>query len=294
MPEKYFNKFPTITYSNTTCRDLTKRVRIDTEIKENIDHYYPIEIQAGFRADSLAEAYYDDEEMDWMIYLMNDIIDPYYQWYISELNFEDFIITKYGSVANSQERIVYYRNNWYNDPLDITVEQYESTIDTTWRKYYEPKFTPTNAIYSYTRKREDWTVNTNRILRYTIALSNSEVSFVNNEIVDIKVSGEVVGGGEVIVANSTSLTIQHVSGNTTANTTATKTIIGETSGANGTANAVVTAAENFTTSESRFWSSVSYYDVELEKWESWKNVDVIDNSLVLNIADQVRNKLQET
>lgn len=294
MPEKFFNKFPTISYSNTTCRDLTKRVRIDAEVKTNIDMYYPIEIQSGFRADSLAEAYYDDEEMDWMIYLMNDIVDPYYQWYISELNFEDFIITKYESVANAQERILYYRNNWYEDETEITPEMYENIIDTTWRKYYEPLFTPTNAIYSYKRKKEDWVVNTNRILQYTIALTDPTIEFVEDEIVDIKVSGEIVGGGTVVVTNSSMVTIHHVSGNTSANTTHTKTIIGETSGANGTANAVLTLAENFTTSESKFWSNVSYYDMELEKWESRKNVDVIDSGLVLNIADQVREKLQDT
>ena len=94
MPQPYFQRFPIIAYANVECRDLTRRVRIDQEIKTNIDLYYPAELEAGFRVDNLSEAYYGDSQLDWMIYLMNDIVDPYYDWYISEIDFNDFIITK--------------------------------------------------------------------------------------------------------------------------------------------------------------------------------------------------------
>ena len=294
MPDQFFKKFPTISYSNTVCRDITKRVVINNDIKTNIDLYYPIEIEAGFRPDQLTEAAYQDEELDWMIYLTNNIVDPYYEWYIGEIDFNDFIVTKYGSSANAQEQIRFYRNNWYEDDNQITPETYETVIDLAWRKYYEPVFTPTNHIYSYRRKKEDWVVNTNRILQYNVTLANSEVGFANDEIVDIKYSGEIVGGGTCIVSNSTTLIIHHVSGNTSANTTATKDIIGETSGANGTANALTVLSENFTEEEGRFWSNVSFYDVELELWESRKTVEVINSDLITNITEDVYNKLRET
>ena len=293
MPDQFFSQFPLITYANTECRDLTKRVRINASIKDNIDLNYPVEIEAGFRPDLLAEAYYDDEELDWLIYLMNETVDPYYEWYISDIDFNDFIITKYGSHANSQEQIAYYRNNWYEDDNQLTPEQYNSVIDMAWRKYYEPIFTPTNAIYSYRRKRDDWVVNTNRILQYNVF--NSEVGFTNSEIVDIKLPNtEIVGGGTVVTSNDTVLIIHHVSGNTTANTTATKVIVGETSGANAFTNAVTTLSENFTIEEGRFWSNVTYYDLELENWESKKAVEVINSDLVPQVTEEVYFKLKET
>lgn len=329
MPEKYFTKFPLLSYANTTCRDLTKRVTINAEVRTNTDLYYPVEIGAGFRADELAEAYYEDEEMDWMVYLMNKIVDPYYEWYISEINFNDFIIEKYGSFEAAQEKIVYYRNNWYEDNVDITPQAYEQTIDLAWKKYYEPLFTPTNKVYSYRRKREDWVVNTNRIIRYNISQYISNTYFQPDEIIDIYVNGEIVGGGTCVQANSSSLTIQSVSGNTNANniindlgvfilgtqneeiinTEDSNTLItndpfrgivdgilmiGETSGANAIANSSVVLAENFGNSESKFWSPVTAYDIELEKWESRKNLDVINSDLILGISDQVTEKLQET
>ena len=293
MPDQFFKKFPKMVYANTNCIDITRRVVINADIKDNIDLFYPIEIQAGFRPDQLTEAAYQEEELDWMMYLMNGIVDPYYEWYISDIDFNDFLLTKYDSVANSQERIIYYRNNWYEDETQITPEAYNTSIDMAWRKYYEPVFTPTNKIYSYRRKQEDWVVNTNRILQYNITYANSNITFSNNEIVDIKVSGEFVGGGTCIVSNSTTLIIHHVSGNTSANTTATKTILGETSGANATANALTVLSENFTEEEGRFWSNVSFYDVELELWESRKTVEVINSDLILNITEDVYNKLRE-
>lgn len=287
MPQ-YFYQFPIISYSNVACRDLTKRVQINASIKQNIDVYYPAEIDAGFRADALAEAYYDDAELDWLIYLMNDVVDPYYEWYNNTLDFNYLLRTKYDSIANSQERIVYYRNNWYEDDDQITPEAYENIINKDWKKYYEPIFTPTNSIYSYRRKQEDWVMNTNRIIQYRVYYSNSEVQFVNNEIIDIYYSGEIVGGGECILANSTHLVIQHVNGNTIANTTWTKDIVGETSGANATSNAYLILSENFTNAEARFWSNVTYYDIELEKYERRKNVQVINSDLIPDIVEEIR------
>jgi len=225
MSEKYFVKFPIISYSNVACRDITRRVSINQEVKGNLDFYYPVEMEAGFRADALAEAYYQDPEMDWLIYLTNKIVDPYYQWYNSEINFNDFLTKKYGTIATAQEKIKYYRNNWDADSIELTPSIYNNTIDTAWRKYYEPLFGEKNNIVMYQRKREDWIVNTNRLLQFTISLANSSVTFTDDEIVDIKASGEIVGGGTVVSSNSSVLIIHHVSGNTSANTTATKTIV---------------------------------------------------------------------
>lgn len=295
MAEKYFTKFPFIEYSNTTCRDITRRIQIDPMVRDNMDLYYPVEVGAGFRPDALAEAYYEDPELDWTIYLFNDIVDPYYEWYMSEIDFNDYIQKKYSTdtkegIEVAQETIVLYRNNWYEDSNEITVEQYTNTIDPTWRKYYEPLFTPSGSVYSYRRKRDDWVMNTNRIIRYT-SMSNS-ASFTSGEIVDIKSSNtEIVGGGAVIAANSTTVTIHHVSGNTFANSSVLKTLVGETSGAQTVANSFTTLVENFTNSEAVFWSSVSKYDQELELYEQRRNVNVISEDLMLDVVEDVRERL---
>ena len=295
MAEKYFTKFPIIEYQNTACRDLTRRVQLDPILRDNMDLYYPVEVGAGFRPDALAEAYYGDPELEWSVYLFNDIVDPYYEWYNSEINFNDFIQTKYATdtkdgVEVAQETIVLYRNNWYEDDNQLSPEVYSSTIDPSWRKYYEPLFTPSGSVYSWRRKRQDWTMNTNRILRYTMV--GNSATYTADEIVDFYDSNSsITGGATVIQSNSTTLTVQHVSGNSYTNTDIMLRISGETSGTNLQANAVTTLVENFTNAEAVFWSPVTKYDQELELYEQRRNVNVIADELMLDVVEEVRTKL---
>lgn len=288
--QKYFQRFPTLYYNNMLCKDITRRVKLNPETRKNIDVFYPVEIQAGFRSDQLAEAYYEDAEMDWMIYLANEIVDPYYGWYMDEHNFNEFILKKYGTIGHAQRKIKYFRNNWYADPNEISPTYYENTLPYLARKYYDPVYGPKSKILSYKRKEVDWTTNTNKILQFNIHLETGE-QFSPEEFIDIKYSGEVVGTGEVIAANSTALIVHHVTGNTSANTSAPKTIVGVTSSANGTATEVLTLQENFTNAEARFWANVSYYDWELEKNEAKKHIEVIDSGMTFDIAEQIRREL---
>lgn len=250
-------------------------------------------MQAGFRSDQLADAYYGDSELNWLIYLANEIVDPYYQWYMDDLTFNEFILEKYGEIDKAAGRIKFYRNNWYEDQNEISPTYYMNSLPYIARKYYEPVYGPKAKILSYKRKEVDWITNTNRILQYDITLANSQVEFANNELVSIKHSGEVVGTGEVIVSNSTVLIVQHVSGNTSANNTATKTIIGTTTGANAETASVLTLQENFTTAEARFWSTVSYFDWENELNESRKHIEVVDSGLSIDIGEQIRKTLNK-
>lgn len=288
--EKFFNKFPTITYSNTACKDLSRRVKIQDKLKRAPNLFYPLELKSGFRADSLADAYYEDPEIEWLIYLSNEIVDPYYQWYLDELEFAGFIATKYGSLEAAQEQTKFYRNNWATDTTEISPAYYTYTLPYDWKSYYTPNYGPGAKIISYSRKPVDHVQNTNQIIRYEYS---ANAAFVNAEILDIKFGGEIVGGGEVVTANDTVVYIQHVSGNTTANTTAGKELIGETSGTiANTANGEV-IYEVITDSESRFWNRVSMYDWEVEQNEAKKHIYVMDKSYTLEVATQLRKKMLE-
>jgi hypothetical protein len=287
--EKYFNKFPTIIYNGSACVDLTRRVAIDPLYKNNVTLFNPLELRSGLRPDIIADAYYEDAEMDWMIYLANDIIDPYFGWYLDELEFNDFINVKYGSLEAAVEKIKYYRNNWANSEAEITPAVYNNHLVWDEKQYWTPNYGNGAQIISYKRKAEDWTMNTNKIIQYDIAAN----TYVTDEIVDFKVSGEVVGGGTVVTANDTQLIIQHVSGNVVANSTWTKTIIGETSGTEANTNAYEVLHENITNATAKYWSTVSYYDFEVEQNESKKILSIVDKSVAFDLAELMRTKLKD-
>ncbi len=59
---------------------------------------YDYVIKDGERPDTIANAYYGDSNFVWLIFLANDVVDPYYDWPLTQQQFKDFIIEKYGSI----------------------------------------------------------------------------------------------------------------------------------------------------------------------------------------------------
>lgn len=289
--ERLFQKLPTIYYEGLECLDITRRVKIVEEGTKTLSLYNPLEINSGLRPDHIADAYYQDAELDWMIYLANEIVDPYYGWYLDERDFDNYIAEKYGSFEQAIKKIKNFRNNWAQDMGQISVEHYNNNLAWDEKQYWTPVYGQGTRIIGYERKKQDWVMNTNRILSYEVFYSQG-TQFTNNEIVDIKV-GETVGVGEVITSNDTHLVIQHVFGNTVANTTWTKEIHGETSNTIAFTNNVITVAENISNAQSKYWRAVNHLDWEIETNESKKIMNIIDNNVVFDIAENLRTALKD-
>ena len=295
---RYFEQFPTRFYKEfdktSLCKDITRRVKIEDSQLNSPFLFYPYEISNNLRSDLVAEYYYSDSQLDWLIYLSNGIIDPYYGWYLTQDQFDSLVIQKYGSLELAIKRILFYRNNWAIDQSELSVSYYQNTLPFSWKKYYSPNWGPSNRIVSYSRKKQDTTTNTNRILQYSIS-NTSSFAFQPQEFVDIKIVGQdaSVGVGEVIFANSSVLKIKNVSGNTSANSTVLKTIVGESSSANCLANSVSIIAENFSEDEAVFWSPISAYDYEMEQNEQKKQLRILGNDVVYEAINNIREKIQE-
>jgi hypothetical protein len=120
MTQTYFNAFQKINYNGSTSVNLTLRSKILENIKNDASFFYPYTIKDGQTADGLAYDYYGDSNYVWIIYLTNNIIDPYYEWPLNTIEFESFIIQKYGSRAEALSETVYYKKK----PLDYYVNIY--------------------------------------------------------------------------------------------------------------------------------------------------------------------------
>jgi hypothetical protein len=286
--ETYFSKFPSMVYNNITCTDITRRVKIVDKYLRIPNSYYSYEIQNHERPDLVAELFYDDSYYDWLIYLTNNTVDPFYSWYLDNDEFNNLMKSKYGSVESAIKQTSFYRNNWYNDSTELTPSFFNNTLAQGLKKYYTPNFGINTKIISYKRKSEDWTVNTNKLMVWNITY-NSGNSFTAGEIIDIKYNAEVIGGAEIISSNTTSITIQHVSGITNTSVY----IVGETSGSNANLTSSITTHENITDEEAVFWERVSVYDYENELNESRKNINLIESSFALPVAEKLIEVLGE-
>ena len=207
MPEdRYFDKFPQIQYSNTASIDITRRVTITDIAYFNPYIFYTYDISENERPDQFSYRYYDDQFKTWLVYLSNKIVDPYYEWYLSDDEFNSFLTTKYGSVVESQQKIDYYRNDWTNsDPLETN--GYEA-LAFSLKKYWHPVYDDFGNILEYKRVPKDWKITTNKIVSYEVSNTN----FVENEICDIVFTASNTGSGQVISSSNTRVYLKHLSG----------------------------------------------------------------------------------
>lgn len=88
--------------------DITFRFGFVKELLNNISAYYLYSIKDTETPEILAEYVYDNPEAYWIILYANDIYDPQYDWPLNYSNFQNYIISKYGSIAASQTSIHHY------------------------------------------------------------------------------------------------------------------------------------------------------------------------------------------
>ena len=147
---EYFSNYPKIAYeitgTNNTNPDFTVAVnlmvrnKIRDAVESDVTIFYPYIIPEGMRPDVLAYQYYGDTQYTWSILLVNNIIDPYWEWPLSYKDFRGYIITKYGSVGKSQTTVHQYlkqararvETTGTSDPipvynLEVDYETYSST-----------------------------------------------------------------------------------------------------------------------------------------------------------------------
>jgi hypothetical protein len=92
---KYFTHFPKINYLNRIVTDITSRVKIIEDLQSDPYAFLPYTIKGDDRPEDIAYYYYGDQNKVWLIYLANQIIDPYTQWPLSNENFEKSMLKKY-------------------------------------------------------------------------------------------------------------------------------------------------------------------------------------------------------
>lgn len=285
MPELFFSKFPVITYANTQCIDITKRVIVDAGLRRNPIVYDQHELKHATRADIIAENYYGDPSMDWMLFLVNGIIDPYYGWNLSSFDFDEHLIKKYGSIELSTQKTAYYKINTEDD-TEFSVDYYDSYIPENLKKYYSPNFNENLDISSYSRRKDNVIVNTNKVYQFEVSLANSTSGFTIGELVT---ASPGAANGEVVFANSTFVKVKNVTGNFNASIT---TVKGRYSTANATVVSKTLLNTNIPDDEAIYWTSVSYYDYENDINEKHKSIKLMNPAYASETAFNMRKTLK--
>jgi len=109
-----FDRWPTVSYDvkkngkPIELTNITLRFKINELLRDKSVVMYDYDVQDGERADIIAYKYYDDETLDWVILLINNIIDPQFEWPLDDRSFERYMRKKYGSLETAKQTVHVY------------------------------------------------------------------------------------------------------------------------------------------------------------------------------------------
>jgi len=302
----FFNKFPTLTYANTTAINLLARVNMNKISMQNKAAYYAYSVPDGTRPDNLSYNYYDNPDYVWLINLTNQIIDPYYDFPLSYDDVNSLIINQYGSISTAQKTILFFRTNYSSDDSIISPGAYNN-LTTGEKKYWEPQINQQNQAVAYIRKPENLMQVTNQCIQLNISYSNQLLTQSNYDITtqdgyDITLPEQApviqfaigdlcvqnnVPIATVTASNSTALIVQHIAGTPTIDT-----VSGYFSGASAFVSSFTTLQTNIPSVEAKYWSPVSAYDYMHEQNAQKRNIKLLDNKYAAQATKELKNLLQ--
>lgn len=107
-PLLYNQNFRQKTFNNEIATDIFYRTKFREITKnENVSYYY-YTVKDGETPEQLAFRYFGHPLDYWILMYANDIVDPFYDWPMSNKNFNEFIKDKYGSIEYAQTTVHHY------------------------------------------------------------------------------------------------------------------------------------------------------------------------------------------
>ena len=112
----YFAQFPLITYDSVgdenfkIVTNLLKRIGIRSKVRANTMIFDTYDVKEGETPESIADLFYDDPELHWIILMINDITDRYHQWPMSTPQFNAYLADKYDNIDTVHHYEVYQKS----------------------------------------------------------------------------------------------------------------------------------------------------------------------------------------
>ncbi len=287
--DNYFKHYPLVRYgntvSNTVSVNLLAKIAFQKTIQQNYEIFHPYTLEEGDRADTIANYYYGDPGYDWIVYYSNNIVDPYYDWFMDTHSLNRFVASKYGSLTSAKRDIKFFRSNYLSDDSMISPAVY-SALSSNQKRFWAPKTGQNNSILRYERKREDIIFQTNKIQRLSISLVGN-TSFSNNEYVFQTSGVTTVGSASVVFANSSVCIVSNILGTISTS----NNLKGGNSSANATVSSINTISTSISSDIQSYFEPVSFFDYENEINEEKKNIRLIDAVYVSAIEREFKKLL---
>ena len=99
----YFSKFPKILYdlkqdgTSKVVTDIFRRIKVREKIKDNISLLDRYDVGEGETPETVAFKIYGDTNYFWIICLMNNVVNRFYDWPLDEFVFQQYVADKYSN-----------------------------------------------------------------------------------------------------------------------------------------------------------------------------------------------------
>ena len=183
---EFFQHYPQISYDITgakpakykTAINAMVRAKLKNIVADDVVRYFGYSIPEAERPDITSYKIYGDVKFTWLIFLINDIHDPIYDWPLGTREFVTFIKSKYGSITVAKNNIHHYERI-IRDRVEATgtteaIPQAKIEVDLT--TYNALGSEEKDAVYSF-----NWEVDRNEAKRDIKLISPDYVSSIFSE-----------------------------------------------------------------------------------------------------------------
>ena len=183
---EFFSHYPQINYDITgtkpvktkTAINIMVKAKIKNIIQNDIVNYFPYSIPESERPDITAFKQYGDVKYTWLIFLINDIQDPLFDWPLNSREFGNYIKDKYGSLNYAQNNVHHYEQiiRTRTDATGTSDPIPEKKIEVDLTTYNDLDAADRNIVYHY-----NWEVSRNEAKREIKLISKLYVADILSE-----------------------------------------------------------------------------------------------------------------
>lgn len=147
----YFEYFTKINYFDKQSRNIINKAALIADVLNKTDSFFPYIIKDYERPDIIAFNEYNDENLDWVVYFSNTIVDPYYDWPLFPEAFKLYLEKKYNkTVYELQSQISHYKYTGITGESQENIDRKSWLMSTTTHQFIDDTsgWTPV-YVYDY-------------------------------------------------------------------------------------------------------------------------------------------------
>ena len=129
MANYRFNGVPRVQYKDYLITDISNNLTV--EWTDGNIFFVNYSIKDGDTAENIAYRLWNDSSLSWIIYIINNIVDPFFDWPLRSDELIDYVKNKYGSDN------VYSTHHYIKDGFVVNGKPNDNTVTAVSNYQYE-------------------------------------------------------------------------------------------------------------------------------------------------------------